>query len=145
MPARKKAAIAVSVIFANLRGHSVMPPPLLKMQMEAARVIITGGYHGESLKSTEVLDLATRNIISVGDLTSTRRYLHVATARVAGQAKTFALGGFGSARESESTTYLNTVEEWEEETSTWKVADNLVYIRCYFGAVEVAKDVICSS
>ena len=44
MPARKKAAIAVSVIFANLRGHSVMPPPLLKMQMEAARVIITGGW-----------------------------------------------------------------------------------------------------
>ena len=44
MPAKKKVAIAVSVIFANLRGHSVMPPPLLKMQMEAARVIITGGW-----------------------------------------------------------------------------------------------------
>ena len=108
-------------------------------------MIITGGYSGGELKSTEVLDLVTHTIISAGDMTSTRRYLHVATARVAGQAKTFALGGIGSARESDSTTYLNTVEEWEEETSTWKVADNLAYIRCYFGAVEVAKDVICSS
>ena len=34
--------------------------------------------------------------------------------------------------------YLNTVEDWEEKTSTWKVADDLAYIKCYFGAVEMA-------
>ena len=108
-------------------------------------MIITGGYSGGELKSTEVLDLVTRTIISAGDMTSTRRHLHVATARVGGQAKTFVMGGYGTARESGSRNYLNTVEEWEEETSTWKVADNLAYTRGYFGAVEVATDVICSS
>ena len=56
---------------------------------------------------------------------------------------------WGGARKKENNSninsYLNTVEDWEEKTSTWKVADDLAYIKCYFGAVEMAKDVICSS
>ena len=105
------------------------------------KVIIAGGWPWHSgYKGIEVLDLVTRQITQGGDLIIPRHWFHLATIKEGGIQKVFALAG-----KTDGEQIINTVEEWEEETSTWKVADNLAYIRCYFGAVEVAKDVICSS
>ena len=47
-------------------------------------------------------------------------YFHVAMIKQGGSEKLYALGGslYGSGRQK-------TVEEWEEQTSTWKTADSL--------------------
>ena len=103
------------------------------------KVIIAGGTngHGGSLTSTEVLDLVNRRITSGGDMDSPRRYFHLATLTSEGQEKIFALGGY------DDSTRFNSVEEWVEESSTWKAADNLVERRGHFGAVVLPRQLIC--
>ena len=49
----------------------------------------------------------------------------------------FALAGY------DGSTYLNSVEEWVEENSTWKAADNLVEKRTSFGAVLAPRHLVC--
>ena len=105
------------------------------------KVIIAGGWPWRSgYKGTEVLDLVTRQITQGGDLITPRHWFHLATIKERGIQKVFALAG-----KTDGEQIISTVEEWEEETSTWKVLDNLAHTRCSFGAVEVPKDVICSS
>ena len=40
-------------------------------------------------------------------------------------------------------TRINTVEEWVEESSTWKAADNVVEKRNSFGAVLAPRHLVC--
>ena len=108
------------------------------------KVIIAGGHSGEGkLRSTEVLDLDSRQITAGGDLVSPRFYFHLATLRRGGQEKVFALAGYGDS------TYVNTVEELVEveESTTWARADSFLgdrrQGRGYFGAVAVPKEFIC--
>ena len=103
------------------------------------KVIIAGGVDGNQVSSTEVLDLGTRQITAGGEMSIPRCYLHLATIVVGAQEKVFALGGFRSS----SPPRLNIVEEWEEESSTWKAANNLVERRYGFGAVVVPRQLIC--
>ena len=74
-----------------------------------------------------MLDLVNRRISSGGDMATSRDFLQVATIISDGQRKMFALAG-GSV----SSTALNTVEEWVEESSSWKAANNLAEKRQYF-------------
>ena len=69
-------------------------------------------------------------------MTTPRYAFHAATIKVWGQEKTFALGGRDAG-------YTNSVEEWDDETSTWKEADPLSDTRGWFGIVEVPKALIC--
>ena len=59
--------------------------------------------------------------------------------RNGGKVRTFALGGYISS----TSTSVNTVEEWMEESSTWKGADSLTEARFGFGAVAVPRDLVC--
>ena len=102
------------------------------------KVIITGGYDGNTQRRTEVLNLITRKLSSGGNMSTPRRGLHLAVIRSGGLDKVFALAGYDN-----GSAYLNTVEEWVEESGTWKTADNLKEKRGYFGAVAVPKEVIC--
>ena len=102
------------------------------------KVIIAGGYNGEALRSTEVLDLDTREITARGDMATPRYYFHLATIRTGGLEKVFAVGG----RDAPNNEH-NSVEEWVEESSTWKAADNLVQERIIFGAVTAPKHLVC--
>ena len=54
-------------------------------------------------------------------MASRRYYFNLATIKQGGSKKLYALGGnfYGSGTQK-------TVEEWEEQTSTWKTADSLV-------------------
>ena len=66
-----------------------------------------------------------------------RRSFHLGTIVSGGEEKLFALAGYdGSA-------YLNTVEEWVEESSTWKAADNIAQKREDFGAATVKRKLVC--
>ena len=94
-----------------------------------------------ALSSTEVLDLVDRRVTSGGEMAMPRRYkFHIATIAVGREEKLFALAG----RESSSVLkYHNTVEEWVEESSTWKAADNLVEKRYSFDAVTAPRHIVC--
>ena len=101
------------------------------------KVIIAGGYNGEELGSTEVLDLVDRQISLGGAMSSPRRLFHVATIISGGEEKTFALAGY------DGSGYLEEVEEWIQASSTWKAANSLVVTRRNFGAVAVPRRLIC--
>ena len=108
------------------------------------KVIIAGGYYNEGpLRSTEVLDLDSREITAGGDMASPRYWFHLATIRREGEEKVFAVGGNdGSGHDS----YLNTGEEWVAENATWRNAgDFLGRSRGHFGAVTVPEDLICQA
>ena len=103
------------------------------------KVIIAGGADNRIniQKSTLVLDITTRTISTGGDMATPRYYFNLATISRGGGDTTFAIAGYsGSER-------LNSVEEWEEESSTWKAAGNLDTARSSFGVVTIPKNIIC--
>ena len=62
-----------------------------------------------------------------------RRRFHIATIISGGEEKMFALAGYSFYSP------INTVEEWVEESSTWKAADNLVEGKYNFGVVRAPR------
>ena len=101
-------------------------------------IIAGGGPWHSGYKGTEVLDLVTRQITQGGDLIIPRHWFHLATIKEGGIQKVFALAG-----KIDGGQYLSTVEEWVEETSTWKAADNLTLSRGLFGTVALPKELLC--
>jgi len=75
-----------------------------------------------------------------GEMATPRMIFHIATIVVGGEEKLFALGGKSSKYDS---TRLNSVEEWVEESSTWKAVDNLVEKRYHFAAVTAPRHLVC--
>ena len=67
-----------------------------------------------------------------------RSYFHIATIINEGEEKMYALAG-----EIDESTALNSVEEWVEESSTWKAANNLVENRTSFGVVLAPQHLVC--
>ena len=115
----------------SLKAFRILWPGCAKI---GQKVIIAGGYGGGVLRSTEVLDLGTREITAGGDMATPRYWFHLGTIRRGGEEeKVLALGGVS----------LNTVEEWVEESGTWKRAASLAGEKGYFGAVTVPKEFLC--
>ena len=114
----------------------------------ASSLPIAGGLHNGRLRSTDVLDITSRTLSSAGEMTSTRLSHALVAIRSGEQRKLFALGGIG-----ETGTYIHgqraltidTVEEWVEETSTWKEAESLSRATRFFGAVALPKESVCPS
>jgi hypothetical protein len=102
------------------------------------KVIIAGGYNGGTLSSTEVLGLVSRRITSGGEMVMPRRRFHIATIISGGEEKMFALAGWHSFYSP-----INSVEEWVEESATWKAADNMVEQRSDFGSVAAPRHLVC--
>merc|ERR1711990_1295438 len=103
--------------------------------------IIAGGYnvaggYGRTLSSTEVLDLVNRRITSGGEMATPRYSFHLATITRGGQETMFALAGNANGG-------TNTVEEWVEESYTWKAANNLKLKRSDFSAVLAPRHLVC--
>ena len=107
------------------------------------KVILAGGRNRdrEYLQSTLVLDITTRTISTGGDMAAPRRFFNLATISRGGGETTFAIAGYTGY--SSGSEYLNSVEEWEEESSTWKAAGNLDTARTRFGVVTIPKNIIC--
>merc|ERR1712226_567685 len=103
------------------------------------KVILAGGTGGgRYLQSTLVLDITTRTISTGGDMATPRALFNLATISRGGGETTFAIAGTSSGGAE-----LNSVEEWEEESSTWKAAGNLDTTRNDFGVVTIPKNIIC--
>merc|ERR1711953_1025832 len=102
-------------------------------------VILAGGEGGgyNALRSTLVLDITTRTISTGGDMATPRMAFSLATISRGGGEITFAIAGWSGS------THLNSVEEWEEESSTWKAAGNLDTARTGFSVVTIPKNIIC--
>ena len=105
------------------------------------KVIIAGGEVTSvgRQSTTEVLDLVNRRITPGEEMARPRSYFHLATIIDGGEDKLFAIGGMTEPYPIR----LNTVEEWVEESSTWKAADNLVEKRNSFSIVAVPKELLC--
>lgn len=102
------------------------------------KVVIAGGSYGESLSSTEVLDLESRTISYGQDLTTPRAYFHIVTLRTQGLERALAVGGW------DGSSYLDSVEEFNPDTLTWNPApENLLESRNSFAAFALRKDLIC--
>ena len=103
------------------------------------KVVIAGGFlrnHGY-LKSSEVLDLATRKITNGGDMTSPRSLFHLATITLDGDTNIFAISG------SNAFAFVD-VEEFRKETNSWTLAPTtLGEVRHGFGRVVVEVETIC--
>ena len=102
------------------------------------KVVIAGGYHYGYLKSSEVLDLATKTITPGGDMTSPRVYLHLATITLYGAPKIFAIGG-----DPGSTPWLDSVEEFHPKNKSWTLAPTLGEIRGAFALASIQKHLVC--
>ena len=100
---------------------------------KVGRRVVVAGKSGK----TEIIDLTTRSIEYAGDLITARHLFHIITITTEGIEKTFALGGLtGSNR-------LDTVEELDTDTLTWKTATaKLLERRAWFGAVALPKSMI---
>ena len=107
------------------------------------KVVIAGGHSGGNsgtfLKSSEVLDLATRKITNGGDMTSPKGYFHLATITLGGATKIFAIGG-----DSGSSHFNSVAEEFHLANNSWTMAPTtLAEERGLFGQVVIQLERVC--
>ena len=88
------------------------------------------------------MDLVNRRISAGAEMATRRLMFHLATIFTASEIKIYALGGH-ELPTYQGSTPSNSVEEWVEESSSWKPADNLVESRHAFGAVVAPKALVC--
>ena len=102
------------------------------------KVIVSGGgIGGRSLATTEVLDLETRKIEFAGELATPRIFFHIIKIVEAGLERYLAMGGY------DGSSYLDSVEEFDADTLSWKPAANLLETRGYYGAVALERSLVC--
>ena len=101
------------------------------------KFIVAGGEDNDDnyLKSTEIIDLHTRSIITGGGMEKPRGFFHLLSIR----GTLHALGGGNSTLGGSA----EDVEEFVEETGTWKPATSLSGKRSHYGGVAVNLDLIC--
>ena len=108
------------------------------------KVVIAGGYNlvGETLSSTEVLNIESRTIQYAQDLATPRSQFHIVTIRTQGLERALAMGG--QYYNDKGSNVLDSVEEFDPDTLTWNLlAANLLEGRYRFGAVGLPLDLIC--
>ena len=107
------------------------------------KVVIAGGHSGGNsgtfLKSSEVLDLATRKVTNGGDMTSPKGYFHLATITLGGATKIFAIGG------DSGSSHVNSVaEEFHIANNSWTMAPTtLAEEKGFFGQVVIQLERVC--
>ena len=117
----------------SLKTMRISSPGCTKL---GQKVIIAGGFKRQS---TEVLDLQTREITSGGPMAQPRMWFHSGVIIGSGGRETlFAFGG-----EDDKGGIMNAVEEWVEESGTWKAAKSLAEPKAYYGATVAPKEIVC--
>ena len=113
------------------------------------KVIIAGGQNTrnyKSIRSTEVLDLLTKQITSGGNLRTAKKLFGAVTIINDGKERMFSFGGFADFAFwffGWYNAYYKEVDEWVEETSSWRPVTSLLQERTSFGAVSVPKQLVC--
>ena len=109
-------------------------------------VIIAGGIDnlGNTIDSTEIINLVTLDIKIVGALKVPRSYFGLATFNDGKQFRILAFGGYDS-NENSGLQFLSSVEEWNMEEQTWQVLQDvsLKEGKSGFGYYEVSVDKLC--
>ena len=101
------------------------------------KFIVAGGYNGGSLKSTEIIDLEQRTIHFGSEMQKPRYYFHLLV--ISGT-----LHALGGEYYDGSYHYLADVEEFVEDSETWKPANkSLPAARSRYGGVAVNRDLVC--
>ena len=103
------------------------------------KFIIAGGGGGPSLKTTDIIDLEQRTLSVAGEMAKTRMDFKLLSIN----GILFALAGNGYVPENNAHTYIAEVEEFVEETGTWKTATSLPGGRNNHGGVSVTKELVC--
>ena len=88
------------------------------------------------MKSTEIINLETKKISFGGEMEKKRQWFQIISI----DGNLFAVGG---EYWDGSWNYLADVEEFVEETGTWKPAKSLGGKRAVYGGVAVTKDLVC--
>ena len=100
-------------------------------------LVVAGGRDSgfKYLKSTEIINLVTKKISFGGEMEKKRSYFHLLSI-----GKTlFALGG----NNLDDLDEIAAVEEFVEETGTWKPAKSLDGTRSQYGGVAITRDLVC--
>ena len=102
------------------------------------RFIVAGGYAGgnNNLKSTEIINIESKTIEFGGEMEKPRGYFHLITI----SGSIHALGG---RYYDGGWIFLADVEEFVEETGTWKPATSLPGRRWLYGGLAVNLDLVC--
>ena len=101
------------------------------------KFIVAGGYNYGNLKSTEIIDLEQRTIHFGSEMQKPRTYFHLLVI----SGTLHALGGFNS---NGGPHYLADVEEFVDESETWKPAKkSLPAGRSLYGGVAINRDLVC--
>ena len=97
--------------------------------------IVAGGRDsgGNYFKSTEIIDMATKKKSFGEEMEKKRALFHLLSI----DGNLFAVGG------RDGGNYLADVEEFVEETGTWKPAKSLDGKRAFYGGVAVTRDLVC--
>ena len=93
----------------------------------------------KALKTTEIIDLEQRTLSVAGEMAKTRMDFKLLSIN----GILFALAGNGYVPENNAHTYIAEVEEFVEETGTWKAAKSLPGGRNNHGGVSVTKELVC--
>ena len=107
------------------------------------KFVIAGGLgdddHFKARKTTEIIDLRSKTIEFAGEMSKTRMEFHLLPIN----GVLFALAGNGYVPENNAHTYIMEVEEFVEESRTWKPATSLPSGRNNHGGVALNKELVC--
>jgi len=93
----------------------------------------------EFYESTVMIDVEKRTLDMAGDMSKTRDSFHIISAR----GTLYAAGGYTYNYRDKTGHNLEDVEEFVEETGTWKPSMNLPDKRRAYGGVAVTTDIVC--
>ena len=102
-------------------------------------VVVAGGgsFDAGASAATELIDIDSRTIRFGGDMTQSRRAFHLILVESVTGSRILALGG------EQKSTNLDSVEEWQSESETWKQISPLQERRYRYGAVAVPAHLVC--
>merc|ERR1712154_227269 len=103
-------------------------------------IIVAGGWNGTFTASTEIISISNGNstIAATGNLNIARSNFGLVTLR---GPLVLAFGGF------DADNVFDTIEEWNQETQQWKLAEStpLSEKKFYFGYLAVPASAVCSN
>ena len=104
-----------------------------KCFFHGGNIVVTGGYGGGYLKSTEIVNVSDGTSRKVGDLNVARDNHGMGVACINRKSKLIVFGGY-----NQDDKYLDSIEEWDEENETWTISTKKLSERKgYFGYCQI--------